>query len=146
MAVPSLATALQFGRFLATGVLNTAVGLSIIGICWHVLGLSEVASNAIGYGVGLCVSFWLNRHWTFRSRRSMRSAVPRFFGVFVVAYLANLATLLVLLRVVDVRMEFATVLATVPYTIVFYLGSRWFVFPARDADERLDTAPAERPS
>jgi putative flippase GtrA len=126
-------TALQFTRFIATGVLNTLVGLGVIWLCWRVIGLPTVVSNLIGYCVGLCVSFMINRSWTFRSDRSTRAALPRFLMVFVASYLANLATLLVLVDGFHLRVEWATVVATVPYTLTFYFGSRWFVFhpPAR---------------
>jgi putative flippase GtrA len=131
--------ALQFTRFLVTGVFNTAVGLGVIWFCWRVIGLPPVVANAIGYCVGLCVSFLINRTWTFRSDRSTKSALPRFLAVFVVSYLANLATLLLLTDVFHVRVEWATLAANVPYTLVFYCGSRWFVFRPSTPGGRTET-------
>jgi putative flippase GtrA len=80
-------------RFSVVGVVNTAVGLAVIyGALFS--GLGDFASNALGYGVGLVVSFVLHRGWTFagRTRTLSRDAVG--FGLaWVVAYLANLAVI-----------------------------------------------------
>ena len=119
---------LQFVRFVVTGVLNTLVGLGVIWLCWRVIGLPTVVANLIGYCVGLCVSFTVNRSWTFRSSRSTRRALPRFLMVFVAAYLANLAALLLMIDGLHLRVEWATLVAAVPYTLTFFFGSRWFVF------------------
>jgi len=128
-------TLFQLIRFLATGVLNTAVGLGINVLLYHVAGFPDAAANFAGYAVGLTVSFIVNRSWTFRSRRSWRATVPRFLAVAGVSYLANLATMLALHRVGGLSIEWANLLAVAPYTVVFYLGSRWFVFPREAASE-----------
>jgi putative flippase GtrA len=51
--------ALQFVKYLLTGLLNATVGLTLIYSCMAI-GLNDVASNAIGYAVGFCVSFFVN--------------------------------------------------------------------------------------
>lgn len=51
-------------RFLIVGLVNTAVGLSVIFACKALAGLGDALSNAVGYTVGLAVSFVLNRSWT----------------------------------------------------------------------------------
>jgi len=126
-------TLFQLIRFLSTGVLNTAVGLGTSLVLYHVVGLSDATSNLGGYAVGLCVSFVVNRRWTFRSDLSFRATAPRFLAVAGVAYLANLATMLALHRGLGLSIEWSSVLAVAPYTIVSYLGSRWLVFPQAEA-------------
>ncbi len=80
-------------RFSVVGVINTAVGLAVIyGALFA--GLGDFASNALGYGAGLIVSFALNRGWTFagRTRTLSRDAIG--FGLaWVLAYLANLGVI-----------------------------------------------------
>ena len=52
-------------RFALTGVVNTCVGLMFIFAAKYFLEFGDIAANALGYGVGLIVSFVLNALWTF---------------------------------------------------------------------------------
>jgi len=54
--------------------------------------------------------------------------VPRFAMVTAVAYVANLATVVLLERVVQVDPYIAQACGLFPYLAVGYLGSRFFVF------------------
>jgi putative flippase GtrA len=76
-------------RFSVVGVANTAIGMAVLyGALFA--GLGDYVSNALGYGVGLIVSFLLHRGWTFagRTRTLLRDAAG--FGlVWVIAYLTN---------------------------------------------------------
>ena len=85
-------------RFLMVGALNTLVGLSVIFMAKAVAGAGDVTANVTGYGVGLVLSFLLNRTWTFGHRGDRRSAMGRFLLVFAVAYVLKLAVVLLLVR------------------------------------------------
>ena len=114
-------------KFLLVGVVNTAVGLAIIyGLKW--LRRSDVTANILGYLCGLMVSFTLNRNWTFRHAGTILPAALRFLLVFAVAYLANLGTVLGLIRLLGVNGYVAQTLGIIPYTTLFYLGSRYVAF------------------
>lgn len=115
-------------KFLLVGVANTAVGLLTIYACKWALGLGDVAANACGYAVGLMVSFTLNRNWTFRHHGATWPAVLRFLLAFAVAYAANLTTVMTLIRTFGVNSYLAQACGIVPYTTLFYLASRYFVF------------------
>lgn len=56
-----------FLRFLLVGVINTAVGLGIMLGLLNLAGLGYWPSTLIGHAVGACVSYILNRSYTFRS-------------------------------------------------------------------------------
>ena len=111
-------------RFAAVGVLNTAVGLGVIFAGMAVLGLGDVAANALGYAVGLVVSFLGNRSWTFRHRGPWRGALVRFVAVFAGAYLVNLLTMLSVRDGLRWGSYAAQIAGTLAYPIVFFLGSR----------------------
>lgn len=117
----------QFLRFGLVGMVNTAVGLSVIYALMLGLGVSPALSNMAGYAVGLCVSFVLNSRWTFRDRMSLSGAL-RFLGAFAISYAANLACLLALIGPAGIAPEIAQLAAMVVYTLVFFLLSRLFVF------------------
>jgi len=113
-------------RFAMVGMLNTIAGLALI-YGARALGLGEVAANATGYAVGLALSFTLNRHWTFRHRGPLLAHVSRFSVVTLFAWLANLVVLLELMHW-GVTAVLAQAGAVLPYTLVSYLGCRWWVF------------------
>lgn len=117
-------------RFLVVGLLNTAVGLGSIFLLKLLLGMGDVAANVCGYGLGLCVSFVLNRKWTFSHDGAWLSAALRFLLVFAVAYAVNLLTMLFLRDTVGLNSYLCHLLSMVPYTVLFYLGSRTFAFKA----------------
>lgn len=118
----------ELAGFLLVGVANTLVGLSAIYfIKWLGAG-GDVFANACGYAIGLSVSFILNRNWTFRHSGTMLPAAVRFFIVFAIAYSANLATVLTLVHQFGINGYVAQSLGVPPYTVLFYLGSRYFAF------------------
>jgi len=119
---------LQFARFALVGVFNTVVGLSFIFAAKALLGWGDLAANAGGYAVGLVASFALNRTWTFRDRGRISPALLRFLAAFLLAYLANLATVFALRDLAHVDSYVAQAAGVVPYTILFFLASRAFVF------------------
>jgi putative flippase GtrA len=119
---------LQFTRFVVVGVLNTAAGLTVIFAAKALLGLGDLAANAAGYSVGLAASFLLNRSWTFRDRGRISPALLRFLAAFGLAYLANLAAVFALRDLVQVDSYLAQAAGVVPYTVLFFLASRAFVF------------------
>ena len=115
-------------RFAVVGVLNTAVGLAVI-LCGMVfLGWGDVAANALGYTVGLVVSFVGNRSWTFGDRGPWGPALLRFLLVFAVAYLLNLLTLFLVRDGLHLRSYVAQIGGCAVYTIAFFLGSRTLAF------------------
>jgi putative flippase GtrA len=115
-------------RFLAVGVLNTLVGLGTIYGCKLFLSLEDIPANILGYAVGLVNSFFWNRRWTFAHTNYLARTMFRFIAVFLVAYGANLATALGLIRQLGVDAYLAHAIATAPFTVLFYLGSRYFTF------------------
>lgn len=121
---------MQVLRYLMVGVVNTAVGLSIIFALMHA-GVADLAANAIGYAVGLCVSFVLNGRWTFGATALDVGRLLRFLLVVGVAYFANLAALVVARDALDWGSHVGQLAGAVTYTAVGFIGSRWFAFAAR---------------
>jgi len=118
----------QFAKFVAVGVFNTTIGLACIFAAKAFLGWGDLAANVSGYAVGLATSFMLNRTWTFRDRGRVSPALLRFLGAFLLAYLANLATVFALRDLVGVDSYVAQALGIVPYTGLFFMVSRALVF------------------
>lgn len=120
---------LQTSRFILVGVFNTLVGLMIIFAAKGIAGFNDFESNLLGYSCGLLISFCLNRKWTFRHNGSIGPTAVRFFLAFLVSYIANLITVYGLRDAIELNSYLAQALGTVPYSAIFFLTSRYYVFP-----------------
>jgi len=118
----------RLAKFVLVGLSNTLVGLGVIYLAKWLAGLDDVVANVLGYGVGLALSFSLNKAWTFRFSGDAAAALVRFLLVFAVAYLANLGTVLFLARTLEANGYLAQLAGVAPYTLISYLGSRYFAF------------------
>ena len=118
----------QFSRFLLVGFANTALGYAVIFGCMYLGGLTPELSNAVGYLVGLVVSYFLNRHFTFRSARRLSTEFVSFVIVFLAAYTANFIVLVVLVRGLGVHAAFSQVVAGIVYIGSAYLLNKRYVF------------------
>lgn len=118
----------QFIRFILVGIVNSGLGYAIIFACMYLAKLSPELSNVIGYMIGLFLSYLLHRGFTFGSKQNPRAEFVRFVFVFLVAYLANLATLIILVRVVDIHAGLSQVIAGAVYVGTSYLLNRIYVF------------------
>jgi putative flippase GtrA len=117
-------------RFAFVGLANTFTGLLFIYAAKFFGDFGDVSANALGYSVGICLSFALNRSWTFKHRGSTVWTFVGFVLVQLIAYLANLATVLAALAL-GINGYVAQALAIVPYASISYLLSKHLVFPPK---------------
>ena len=123
-----LRSAIRFGL---VGVANTIVGLVVIAALLQA-GVGDYLANAFSYAVGLCLSFLLNRSWTFEVRGQIdRGEVQRFLAVFALSFTANLATLTFMRMLGFAEDMIGQGAAMAAYSICFFLLSRRFVFRLR---------------
>lgn len=118
----------QFIRFILVGIVNSGLGYGIIFACMYLAGLSPELSNVIGYMIGLVVSYLLHRNFTFRSTQIRSTEFVCFAVVFLIAYCANLVTLIVLVRTMGVHAGLSQVIAGVVYIGTSYLLNKYYVF------------------
>lgn len=79
-------TAMQFARFLAVGVLNTAFGYGVFALLIFA-GMRPIPSLVITYAVGVMFNFITTGRFVFD--HLYRSALLRFIAAYVVVFLAN---------------------------------------------------------
>ena len=119
----------ELGRFILTGLVNTFFSLSIIFGLKYTLDAGDGLANATGYIAGLFVSFLLNRSWSFGHAGRILPAAIRFVGAFLTAYGLNLAIVLYLIHSVGINSYIAQAAGLPPYTVTFFLLTKYFVFP-----------------
>ena len=131
-----------FFRFILVGIVNTLVGYGVMFGLWNLAGLhlwgdfGYWISSAANYVVGSIVSFFLNKHFTFRNRETGSGVVIRFILnislCWLVAYgLAKPAVSWVLgsLAISEQLRGNLTMLAgSVLFTLLNYFGQRFFAF------------------
>ena len=124
---------LQFAKFLGVGLANTLIALLVIYAAKWYAGLGDVAANALGYGVGLFISFSLNSRWTFAHVGPQWPALVKFLLVSLVAYAMNLLTVLVAIHGLGLNDYLAQALGIPPYTLTSFFASKYLVFRAERA-------------
>ena len=77
----------RFLKFCLVGVLNTLVGTAVMFGLYNLAQCSYWFSSAMNYVVGSVVSFFLNKHFTFRSREKGPGVVLRFAANITVCWL-----------------------------------------------------------
>lgn len=115
-------------KFAVVGVANTLAGLFLIYLCKWLLGFGDVIANTCGYSIGLALSFILNRGWTFRHSGPVLPALAPFLAIFILAYLSNLATVFVVINSLEMNSYLAQASGILPYTVIFFFGSRYVAF------------------
>ncbi|WP_191565646.1 GtrA family protein [Metabacillus idriensis] len=126
-----------FIKFILVGMMNTAVGLSAIFLLLNVFHISYWMSTFGGNVIGAAVSFAFNRSFTFSSNASIRKSIPRFAAVVGVCYFvsfsggevaADFVYKMILQTYLMTQDMLAVLLGTGIYTVLNFLGQRYFVF------------------
>lgn len=118
----------QIGRYSLVGILNTLVTLLVIYGLKAGFGAGDYVANAAGYGVGLVMSFTLNRAYTFGHEGAVFGAVVRFLVAFAICYAINLAVVAALVDGLGVNGYLAQPCGMVSFTVSFYILLRMHVF------------------
>jgi len=131
-----------FFRFVLVGVINTLVGYGVMFGLWNLAGLhlwgdfGYWISSAANYVVGSIVSFFLNKHFTFRNRETGSGVVIRFILnislCWLLAYgLSRPAVAWVLGSLPlseQLKGNLTMLVGSVLFTLLNYFGQRFFTF------------------
>jgi len=116
----------QIGLFSFAGVINTAMGYTVI-FSGLALGFSPYYSNLAGYVFGLACAFTFSKTVIFTARGENKRQAGRFLVSFFLAYSVNLAGLHTAL-LAGVGALPAQIMAGIPYLIIMFFLSRMWVF------------------
>ncbi len=113
----------QFVKYLLVGGINTAVtAFTIFGLMYY--SIDVYVANAIGYIIGIVVSFVLNSSFTF-SQKFQLSRLIKFLVVCGISYLVNIFILKTYF-LWDDNVYIAQIFAMCGYTFVgFFLNKFW---------------------
>ncbi len=121
-------------RFVLVGAANTLVGAGVMFALYNLAHCSYWLSSAANYVVGSVLSYFLNKHFTFRNKEKTPHQVLLFVINIAVCYLAAYgAAKPMMLRLLAnaspvVRDNVAMLVGMVLFTLLNYLGQRLLVF------------------
>lgn len=123
-----------FVRFVIVGIINTVVGVAVMFGCYNLLHLSYWVSTAANYVVGSIVSFFLNKHFTFKNNDRSPMVAVRFIANIVVCYALAygiarplVASILTGAGTV-IQDNGAMVVGMCLFVVLNYFGQRFFAF------------------
>jgi putative flippase GtrA len=120
-------------RFLIVGMLNSGVGYAFILLgLW--LGFGDYLANAMGYAIGLGISYALHRNWTFAVSTAVSwREVARFAVAVIVAYSVNLTVIHLARSLGYFNSSIVQGVAMATYSCAFFILTRFLVFRSRNA-------------
>ena len=121
-------------KFILVGIVNTIFGTAVMFTAYNVFHLSYWISSALNYISGSILSFFLNKHFTFKSEEKSVSEVFRFALNIGMCYLLAYGIAKPLVRTVlsafetSVQENIAMLVGMVIFVGLNYFGQRLFVF------------------
>ena len=140
--MPSRSTAIQFGKFLAVGTLNTMIDFGTLNLLSWLTGIYGgvrlAPINVLGVLFALTNSYLLNKHWTFKAPAQPGRRVGRFVLVSLIGVSLNTALVValtdVMMRPAGITSQLwenlAKALATGGTLLWDFLGYKFLVFTA----------------
>ncbi len=127
-----------FLKFLLVGAVNTIFGTAIMFGAYNLLHLSYWISSAANYFFGSILSYFLNKHFTFRNREKGPGTVIRFALNISVCYLIAYGAAKPLARLIlsgasqTARDNIAMFVGMGLFVVLNYIGQRFFAFAEKD--------------
>jgi putative flippase GtrA len=138
----SWSTAIQFGKFLAVGTLNTMIDFGMLNLLSWLTGIYGgvrlAPINVLGVLFALTNSYLLNKYWTFKAPVQQGRRVGRFVLVSLLGVSLNTAVVVALTHVMmrpagltpQLWENLAKALATGGTLLWDFLGYKFLVFTA----------------
>ena len=126
-----------FWKFLLVGLVNTLFGTAVMFLCYNLLHWGYWVSSAMNYILGSILSFFLNKHFTFRNREKGPGVVVRFVVNIGLCYLIAYGVARPLARRAlegfpgTIQDNGAMLVGMCAFVGFNYLGQRFFVFPEK---------------
>ena len=125
---------ITFIKFIIVGMINTLVGTGVMFGCYNLMGCSYWFSSIANYVVGSVVSYFLNKHFTFRNTEKGWKPVLRFIINISVCYIIAYGLARPLVRTLltgqstVVQDNGAMLVGMCLFVVLNYLGQRFFAF------------------
>ncbi len=121
-------------KFILVGVVNTLFGTTLMFVLYNVFHVSYWWSSAANYFFGSILSYFLNKHFTFKYKGDTTGSALRFTLNILVCYLLAYGIAKPLMLWIlsgyskSVQENVAMLVGMVLFTTFNYLGQRFFAF------------------
>ena len=125
-------------RFLIVGVINTVVGTGVMFVFYNIFHTGYWIASASNYVIGSIVSYFLNKYFTFKSKkRSMKEAmrfVVNIICCYFVAYGVAKPCIACLFNGFqqNTKDNIAMLMGMCLFVILNYFGQKFFVFKIKE--------------
>ncbi len=128
-------------KFVIVGIINTLFGYGIAFVCLNFLGLGFWVSTVANYFFGSVLSYFLNKHYTFRYKGGSWQVVARYALEIAVCYvishgIAKPLCELALASLNDaLRDNIAMLVGLALFAATNYFGQKFYVFRSKSNNE-----------
>lgn len=127
---------MKFWKFIFVGLLNTIFSAAVMFLLYNIANLGYWGSSVISYIVGSILSFVLNKNFTFENSGSVASTAVKFAINVAVCYIIafSIAKPIITMLLpnnrfsVSIKEQIAMVFGMVLFTLLNYIGQRFFAF------------------
>jgi len=120
----------QFVQFTGVGIVATAVQFAILVVAVEGFHANAVFASSLGFALSALCNYWLNYHFTFRSRNAHVIAASRFALVAMCGLLINAAVMAGLIHLLHWRYLLAQLAAALPVLTWNFSVNRLWSFAA----------------
>ena len=118
-------------RFLIVGGINTAVGYGTFAAVIF-LGGHYFVANIIATAVGITVSYFLNKYFTFRQYKKSFTEIIRFISVYFLSFMLGNVVLYVMVGIMSISPYSAGALNLIFTTLISWFGHKYFSFRSKN--------------
>lgn len=113
----------QLIRYLITGFSSAAIELSLLFVLKDIFNLAVIEANSIALTIVFWFNFFINRHWSFKSKSSLKKQLLLYAVLFTFNLGASDLMMYVLVTLLGVQYLLAKILAigaVVTWNFVLY--------------------------
>lgn len=124
------AIAKEFFCFSCVGVIGTCAHYLVLIVLTQLFHVYPVAASTCGFVAGAFVNYIFNYRWTFRSEKSHKDAMPKFFFIAIVGLFFNAGIMELLIQSIKIHYLISQIVATGVVLLWNFTGNKIWTFKA----------------
>jgi putative flippase GtrA len=133
---------IQLSRYAIVGLASNAVGY-ILYLGLTALGMGHKTAMTLLFVVGVLQTFVFNKRWSFEHRGAAGGALLRYSGIYGIAYLLNLAALIVLVDTAGMPHQLVQGVLILLLAGMLFLLQKYWVFRPIETYPTTDSARSQ---
>jgi putative flippase GtrA len=117
----------KIGRFIVVGIISNGIGYGVyLLITW--LGVPYKIAMTLLYFVGVMMSYFGNKKFTFADTQKMSTTIVKFLVVYIIGYIVQYVILYVLVDRFVVFHAYAQLAGAIVVAVYIFIALRFFIF------------------